>query len=68
MTSPVEWIGIQCPNCKNLYTDWRRPSVNLDLDDFTEEYLDECASAACPQCHFKGYFDLLTIEDNQFIL
>jgi hypothetical protein len=68
MTSPIEEIDIQCPNCKTKYTDWLRPSVNLDLDDFDEEYLDECTSAVCPKCHFKVSFDILTVEDDDFIL
>ena len=41
MTSPIEDITVECPKCWHLYQDWFRGSVNLDLDDFDEEYLDQ---------------------------
>ena len=44
MTSPIEDITVQCPKCGHLYQDWFRGSVNLDLDDFDEEYLDRLRS------------------------
>ena len=39
MISPPEEITVRCPKCGHLYKDWTRASVNLDLDDFDEEYL-----------------------------
>ena len=53
MTSPIEDITVQCPKCGNLYEDWYRGSVNLDLDPFDDEYLDQCSSATCPECQHK---------------
>ena len=50
MTSPPEEITVECPKCGHIYQDWFRGSVNLDLDDFDEEYLDQCSSATCPEC------------------
>ena len=44
MTSPIEDITVQCPKCRNLYKDWYRASVNLDLDPFDDEYLDQCSA------------------------
>ena len=39
MTSPVEKIVVQCPECGKCYEDWWRPSINLQLDDFDDDYL-----------------------------
>jgi hypothetical protein len=64
MTSPIEEITVKCPKCGREYKDWYRPSVNLELDDFDEEYLDECSSATCPFCQFKVHFDTLIVDEN----
>jgi DNA-directed RNA polymerase subunit RPC12/RpoP len=66
MTSPIKEIGIICPKCRHQFEDWQRLSVNLDLDDFDDAYLDECSSAVCPNCSFKIYFDSLTVKDGIF--
>ena len=29
MTSPPEEITVTCPDCKRVYKDWYRPSINL---------------------------------------
>ena len=29
MTSPPEEITLTCPDCKRVYKDWYRPSINL---------------------------------------
>lgn len=65
---PPEDVTVQCPNCQHIYTDWYRASVNLDLYNFDEEYLDECSSAVCPQCQHKVYFDTLTVKSGVFYL
>jgi hypothetical protein len=62
MTSPVEPITIQCPECGHTFNDWYRPSVNLGLDDFDEDYLNECSSAICPACGHKVDIDILLAE------
>ncbi len=64
MTSPIEEITVKCPRCGREYQDWYRPSVNLALDDFDEEYLDECSSATCPFCRFKVHIDTLLVDKN----
>lgn len=66
MTMPPEDVTVQCPSCQHVYTDWHRASVNLDLDDFDEEYVDECSSAVCPKCQHKVYFSTLTVKGGVF--
>lgn len=41
MTSPPKEIEVTCPDCGHFYRDWYRPSINLSLDDFDDEYLEE---------------------------
>jgi uncharacterized protein (UPF0212 family) len=62
MTSPVETITVKCPKCGNVFKDWYRASVNLMIDDFDDEYLDECSSAICPQCGYKVEFGTLIVD------
>ena len=66
MTSPPEEITVECPKCGHVYQDWFRGSVNLDLDDFDEEYLDQCSSATCPECQHKVTLDVLVVEGDVF--
>ena len=66
MTSPIEDITVVCPKCWHLYQDWFRGSVNLDLDDFDEEYLDQCSTATCPECQHKVNPDVLEQVDPIF--
>lgn len=65
MTSPPRDINVVCPQCGNQYQDWSR-SVNLDMDDFDSDYLDQCSSAVCPQCKYKVYFSTLIVKDGIF--
>ena len=64
MTSPVETIRVVCPSCDREYEDWTRGSVNLDLDDFDEEYLRACSTATCPSCGYAVALDTLVISGN----
>ncbi len=66
MTSPPEQVTVQCPGCEMTYQDWFRASINLDLDDFDEAYLDECSSAVCPSCKHKVYFEQLVVRNGIF--
>lgn len=63
---PPEPVKINCPACGHTYHDWIRRSVNLDLDDFDEAYVDACSSAVCPHCEHKVYFDTLTVSGGRF--
>jgi len=69
MTSPCEIVTVKCPKCGKVYEDWYRPSVNLMMDNFDEEYLDKCSSAICPDCGYKVRFNNLIVDkDGTFIL
>ena len=62
MTSPPEQITVECPGCGQSYRDWWRPSINLALDDFDEEYLDQASSATCDHCGMKVCLDTLIVR------
>jgi uncharacterized protein (UPF0212 family) len=62
MTSPPQEIRVKCPKCGNVFGDWYRPSVNLMLDDFDDDYLDECSSATCPACGYTIELDTLVVD------
>ncbi len=64
MTSPPEQIIVNCPKCGTRYEDWYRPSINLALDDFSEEYLAEASSATCPSCDHRVDLDSLVVRPN----
>jgi len=39
------------------------------LDDFDEDYLDECSRVTCPDCGYKIEFDNLIVdEEGMFIV
>lgn len=68
MTSPCTQVEVRCPQCHKIYQDWYRASVNLSLDNFDDNYLDQCSSAVCPHCGFKVYFDTLTVtREGEFV-
>lgn len=62
MTSPVEEIIVHCPNCGFLYRDWMRPSINLSMDSFDDDYIDQATSSTCPECNFKVYHQSLIVN------
>ena len=64
MTSPPREVTVCCPSCAIEYQAWHRPSINLDLDNFDEEYIDSVTSAVCPGCGHKVYFDTLVVRDD----
>jgi len=66
MSSPIEEITIICPNCQHIYDDWSRASLNLDLEYFDDEYIDECSSAVCPKCQHKVNFATLIVKGGVF--
>lgn len=68
MTMPIENVIVQCPKCNRQYEDWYRGSVNLDLDDFDQEYIDRCSSAVCPHCNHKVYFNNLVVKHGVFFI
>ena len=59
MTSPPREITVTCPDCGHIYEDWYRPSINLSLDDFDDDYLERATTTTCPECGVK--YDLRTL-------
>lgn len=69
MTSSVREIDIECPECGEVYRDWYRASINLALDDFDDEYIEEASTATCPSSGYKVTISTLIIErDGTWIL
>ena len=62
MSSPPQDIFVECPECGVTYHDWFRPSMNLELDDFDENYIGEASSATCPHCSCRVSLDVLIVE------
>lgn len=62
MTSPPENIHILCPQCGHLYEDWYRASLNLEIDDFDEEYIKEATTSTCPECKYVVDHDVLLVR------
>lgn len=66
MTMPPEEIQVCCPRCQTVYQDWWRPSVNLNLEDFDAEYLEQCSTATCSNCGSKVTLGTLVVKDHVF--
>lgn len=64
MTSPPERITIVCPGCVHTYTTWWRPSLNLSLEHFTEEYIEQATTGKCPECALVVDLDVLIVDEN----
>ena len=62
MTSPARSIVVECPKCGASYQDWHRASMNLDLDDFDEDYLRDATTATCPNCSHVVQLNALIVE------
>jgi len=66
-TSPEEEVRVHCPRCGHRFKDWWRPSINLDQDNFEEEYLERATTADCPQCHTRIQLDAVVVQDGAFV-
>ncbi|MXZ71121.1 MAG: hypothetical protein F4Z04_06405 [Acidobacteria bacterium] len=64
MTSPVTEISVSCPDCGHDYVDWCRPSINLTLDDFDDDYLEQATTTTCPKCGAKHDLEVLTVRSD----
>ncbi len=64
MTMPPENITVVCPKCGKTYEDWYRASMNLQIDDFDEDYIEEASTATCPHCGYKVHLDVLVVTDD----
>ena len=64
MTSPPEEITVKCPRCAQRFRDWRRASINLDLDpEFDPDYIQEATTAGCPACGLLIDLGTLVVRD-----
>jgi hypothetical protein len=63
MTSPVEEIRVECPRCATTFDDWTRGAINLDLDDFDDDYVRRASTATCPSCGHVVELDALVVKD-----
>ncbi len=49
MTSPVEWVRVRCARCGLDYDTWYRGSLNLNLDNFDDDYIREATNRDVPE-------------------
>lgn len=63
MTSPPQRITVDCPECRELYEAWWRPSINLSLGEaWTDEEMAEAATARCPSCRHVVELEALIVD------
>lgn len=62
MTMPPEEIEIECSKCHARFKAWHRPSINRQLDAFTDAEIEAMTSTKCPACGQKIAFDALIVE------
>src|SRR5262249_61550859 len=62
MTMPPEEISVECPECGLLYDSVYRPSMNLMLDNFDDEYIERMSTATCPSCGCKARLGVLVVN------
>ena len=63
MTTPPRQINVECSDCGHTYKDWYRPSINLALDDFDDDYLEQASTTTCPECGVKHEIASLVVRD-----
>lgn len=69
MSSPIEKIFIGCPKCGLPYDTYIRRSMNLRLDHFDDDYIEEMSTGTCPYCGYKVDLDTLVVsKDGTFLL
>ncbi len=49
MTRPSDFVEVVCARCGTVYTTCLRPTVDCELDPWSEES-GSPATAACPEC------------------
>ena len=64
MTMPPEIIHVKCPKCEHVYEDWYRGSINLTMDHFDEEYIEEATTAKCPNCGLKVSLGAVIVRED----
>lgn len=61
-------IIVKCSNCGNEYEDWYRGSINLDIDNFDNEYVEKATTTICYKCKNKELLGSVIIKDNDWKL
>ena len=64
MTSPPQDIIIRCPSCGEMFKDWWRPSINLQLDHFDDDYMKRATVKTCPHCQTEIRLDTLIVDED----
>ena len=55
MTTPAYEVEVERETCGEIYSDWRRNSVNLMLSPMTEEEVEEQLSTRCPASGHRDF-------------
>ena len=66
MSSPIERQTVLCPGCGKAHDTERRASMNLLLDDFSDEYVEAMSTTSCPHCGLKIQLNALVIHDDDW--
>jgi hypothetical protein len=64
MSSPCEEITATCPKCHKFFETWHRPSLNLRLDDFDDEYIRSVNVKTCPHCNAEVQVSSLIVGED----
>jgi uncharacterized protein (UPF0212 family) len=64
MTSPIEFRDVQCPGCGETYETQFRASMNLGLDNFSDDYVEEMSTGTCPNCRTKVDLGALVVRED----
>ena len=57
VTETPEQPQVKCPKCGETYDVWRRESFSPYVGPVIEQVMDLAASATCPECDTKVYYD-----------
>ena len=63
MTTPIEQITVECSGCGHRYEDYHRRSMNLSLDDFDDDYIEQMSTTTCPECGVKRSIGSLVVRE-----
>ena len=63
MTTPIEQITVECSGCGHRYEDYHRRSMNLSLDDFDDDYIEQMSTTICPEYGVKRSIRSLVVRE-----
>jgi DNA-directed RNA polymerase subunit RPC12/RpoP len=61
MTRQPELVEAVCARCGTVYTTFYRPRLELELEPWTEEKIEQAATAACPECGSQDSLETLIV-------